>query len=547
MRRRHFIKLTSTASALSLLPTEVSALYKSVGMTDCPDVSSKKIVLIQLAGGNDGLNTIVPINQYDAYATLRPNIKLGNVGTSNGIINLDTTLALTDQVGLHPSLTGFKSLYDKGLMRIIQGVGYPSQNGSHFKSTDLWLSGGDGNFENNNYESGWMGRFLEQYYSNFLNSSFPLGIQLGNSDNSLGFHGETEHGMSLNITGQSPSGFYSVVNGLGGTPPNNIPISEYGSLIQYIIDNDAATNSYAQTISNSFNSGTNSISYPDTSLSNQLKTVARFISGGLQTKIYLVKVGGFDTHEKQVAASDTTHLGNHANVLTQISEAIAAFISDLNNQSLGDDVVAVTFSEFGRKAGENASLGTDHGQIAPMFVFGNAINPGISGTNINLSEAVATNNYQVKTVQHDYRRVFGTILQDWFGTSNQTLDLSFYDHSTNTGFTNNKIADLIKSQYAIPSSCFANTTLSTERFEKISEVMVYPNPTSELITITVQSSNEIHSTSLFSLDGKFIANYKNPQINNQFSINVQNLSSGFYYLKIETSNGPISKKIIVRR
>jgi uncharacterized protein (DUF1501 family) len=547
MRRRNFIKLTSTASALSLLPTEVSALYKSVGMSGCPDVSSKKIVLIQLSGGNDGLNTVVPINQYDTYANLRPNIKLSNAGASNGIINLDTTLTLPNQVGLHPSLTGFKSLYDKGLMRIIQGVGYPRQNKSHFKSTDLWLSGGDGNSANNNFESGWIGRFMEQYYNNFLNANFPLGIQLGHSDNSLGFHGETEHDMSLNITGQSPSGFYSVVNGLGGNPPNSIPISEYGSLIQYIINNDAATNSYAQTISNSFNLGTNSITYPNTSLSNQLKTVARFISGGLETKIYLVKVGGFDTHDKQVAANDSTHLGNHANVLTQVSEAITNFIMDLNNQNLGNDVVAATFSEFGRKAGENANLGTDHGEIAPMFLFGNAIKPGISGTNIDLSEAVATNNYQVKTVQHDYRRVFGTILQDWFGTSNQTLDLSFYDHSSNTGFTNNKIADLIKTQHAVTSSCFADTTLETDRFEKISEVMVYPNPTSDLITISVQNSNEIYAVALFSLDGKFIANYNNPQISNQFTINVQNFSSGFYYLKIETNSGPISKKIVVRR
>lgn len=282
-------------------------------------------------------------------------------------------------------------------------------------------------------------------------------------------------------------------------------------------------------------------------MSNQLKTVARFISGGLETKIYLVKVGGFDTHDKQVAANDSTHLGNHANVLTQVSEAITNFITDLNNQNLGNDVVAATFSEFGRKAGENANLGTDHGEIAPMFLFGNAIEPGISGTNIDLSEAVATNNYQVKTVQHDYRRVFGTILQDWFGTSNQTLDLSFYDHTSNTGFANNKIADLIKTQHAVTSSCFADTTLETDRFEKISEVMVYPNPTSDLITISVQNSNEIYAVALFSLDGKFIANYNNPQISNQFTINVQNFSSGFYYLKIETNSGPISKKIVVRR
>lgn len=547
MKRRNFIKLTSTASALSLLPTEVFALFKSAGMTTCPDSSSKKIVLIQLAGANDGLNTVVPLNQYDTYATLRPNIKLNNVGMTNGIINLDSTLALTDQVGLHPSLIGFKSLYDKGFMRIIQGVGYPAQDKSHFKSTDLWLTGGDGTMANNNFDSGWTGRFLENYYTEYLNSNFPLGIQLGSSDNSLGFHGEVEHGMSLNISGQDLSGFYSVVNGLGGQPPANIPDSEYGGLIQYIINNDASTNAYAQTISSSFNSGSNSLTYPNTSLSNQLKTVARFISGGLQTKVYLVKVGGFDTHDMQVAANNTTHLGNHANLLTQISDAINTFITDLNNQNKANDVVAITFSEFGRKAGENASLGTDHGEIAPMFVFGSAINPGISGTNINLSEAVLANNYQVRTVQHDNRRVFSTILQDWFGASNQTLDLTFYNQTTNNGFSNNKIAALIKTQHIVDSTCYTDKLLSVNEFKNTYEVIVYPNPTSEVITINSPNNNDIYSVSIYAIDGKFIGKHKNPLSNTQFSINVENLSTGFYNLKIETANGNFSKKVIVRR
>ena len=547
MIRRNFIKLTSTASALSLLPTEVFSLFKSAGMTTCPDSSTKKLVLIQLAGANDGLNTIIPINQYDTYAKLRPNIKLNNVGMANGIINLDSTLPLTDQVGLHPNLLGFKNLYDKGFMRIIQGVGYPFQDKSHFKSTDLWLTGGDGTVANNNLDSGWAGRFMENYYVDFLHSNFPLGIQLGSSDNSFGFHGKIEHGMSLNISGQDLSGFYSIVNGLGGQPPASFPDSEYGGLIQYIVNNDTYANTYAQSISNSFNSGTNTLSYPNTSLSNQLKTVARFISGGLQTKVYLVKVGGFDTHETQVAANNTTHLGNHANLLTQISEAINAFIMDLNNQNLGNDVVAVTFSEFGRKAGENASLGTDHGEIAPMFVFGNAINPGISGTNINLSEAVSTNNYQVKTVQHDNRRVFSTIIQDWFGASNQTLDLTFYNQTTNIGFTNNKIVDLIKIQNAVDSTCYTDKLLSVNEFKNTYEVIVYPNPTSEIITINSPNNNDIHSVSIFTIDGKFVGKYKNPLSGSQFSINVGNLSIGFYNLKIETANGNFSKKVIVRR
>ncbi|MDN3676466.1 DUF1501 domain-containing protein [Flavobacterium paronense] len=544
MKRRNFIQLTATASALSLLPTEVFALFKSAGMDACPNVNGKKIVLIQLAGANDGLNTVVPINQYDAYAALRPNIKLSNTG-STGIINLDTTLPLANQVGLHPSLTGFKSLYDNGLMRLIQGVGYPEQDKSHFKSTDLWLTGGDGTPANNILNSGWVGRFLENYYANFLTANFPLGIQLGSSENSLGFHGEVEHGMSLNINGQDPSGFYSIVNGLGGVAPTTIANSEYGDLIRYILDNDTSTNTYAQSISTAFNAGSNSVTYPNSNLANQLKTVAKFISGGLQTKVYLVKIAGFDTHNLQVASNTTTHLGSHADLLTQVSEAVTNFITDLNNQNIGNDVLAVTFSEFGRKAGENGNLGTDHGEIAPMFVFGSSLNVGISGTNVNLNEAVDGNNYQIQTVQHDYRRVFSTILQDWFGASNPTLDLTFYDHTNNIGFTGNKITSLINIQNTVLPSCYNDAVLSTDTFNTKNELIVYPNPSAE--TVTVNSTANINSIAIYSIDGKQIGLYRNPLTSNTFTINVQSLSIGIYSFKINTVNGDIGKKVIIRR
>lgn len=544
MKRRNFIKLSSTASVLSLLPTDVFALFKSAGMETCPNINGKKIVLVQLAGANDGLNTLVPLNQYDKYASLRPNIKLSNTG-ANGIINLDTTLSLADQIGLHPSLLGFKNLYDSGLMRVIQGVGYPSQDKSHFKSTDLWLTGGDGTSANNTSQSGWVGRFLENYYTDFINANFPLGIQLGSSENSLGFHGEVEHGMSLNINGQDPSGFYSVINGLGGAAPTNIPNSEYGNLLKFILENDTSSNTYAQTISAAFNNGSNSLTYPNTSISNQLKTVARFISGGLQTKVYLVKIGGFDTHDLQVAANTTSHLGKHADLLTQISESIKTFITDLNNQNMGDDVIAVTFSEFGRKAAENGNLGTDHGEIAPMFVFGSSISPGVSGTNINLNEAVLANNYQVQTVQHDYRRVFSTILQDWFGVNNSTLDLSFYNYTTNSGYAYSKITNLIKSQNTVPSSCYAYKALGLDDFEINNEIIIYPNPSSEIISI--RSQNNINSITIYSIDGRSIITYTNPLTTNEFIINVHNISVGLYTLKVSTDNGNFSKKILIRR
>ena len=544
MKRRNFIKLSSTASVLSLLPTDVFALFKSAGMETCPNINGKKIVLVQLAGANDGLNTVVPINQYDKYASLRPNIKLSNIGI-NGIINLDTNLSLADQVGLHPSLVGFKSLYDSGLMRVIQGVGYPTQDKSHFKSTDLWLSGGDGTPANNVSQSGWVGRFLENYYADYLTANFPLGIQLGSSENSLGFHGEVEHGMSLNINGQDPSGFYSVINGLGGAAPTNIPNSEYGDLLKFILENDTSSNTYAQTISAAFNSGSNSLTYPNTSIANQLKTVARFISGGLQTKVYLVKIGGFDTHDLQVAAKTTSHLGKHADLLTQISESIKTFITDLNNQNKGDDVIAVTFSEFGRKAAENGNLGTDHGEIAPMFVFGSSIAPGVSGTNINLNEAVVGNNYQVQTVQHDYRRVFSTILQDWLGANNATLDLSFYNYTTNSGYANTKITNMIKSQNMVHPSCYNYKVLELDDFEIKNEVVVYPNPSSEIIS--VHSPNNINSITVYSIDGRSIQTYINPITSSDFTIKVQNLSVGLYNLKVNTDNGTFSKKVIIRR
>ena len=316
---------------MGLLPLELRAMLKSVNINSC-DVSNRKLVLINLAGGNDGLNTTIPINDYDTYANLRPSIKISDSG-SNSYLTLDNTLPDNQLIGLHPALTGFKSLYDKGWMRVLQSVGYPAQNKSHFASKDIYSTGNDGNSWSNGNESGWIGRFMETYYANELNNLYPLGVQIGSNKTSLGFHGEAEHGLAINISGQDPSGFYSELNGLGGTPPSVIPNSDYGLELQYIIDTDRLSNQYSQAISNAFNSGNNTSSYPDTDLSNQLKTVARLISGGLETKIYMVRIGGFDTHNNQNNSENTIE-GKHNDLLTEVSEAIRSFFNDLDSQSL---------------------------------------------------------------------------------------------------------------------------------------------------------------------------------------------------------------------
>jgi len=543
MKRRDFLKLSATTSAMGLLPLELRAMLKSVNINSC-DVSNRKLVLINLAGGNDGLNTTIPINDYDTYANLRPSIKISDSG-SNSYLTLDNTLPENQLIGLHPALTGFKSLYDKGWMRVLQSVGYPAQNKSHFASTDLYSTGNDGNSWSNGNESGWIGRFMETYYVNELNNLYPLGVQIGSNKTSLGFHGETEHGLAINISGQDPSGFYSELNGLGGTPPSVIANSDYGLELQYIIDTDRLSNQYSQAISNAFNSGNNTNSYPDTDLSNQLKTVARLISGGLETKIYIVRIGGFDTHNNQNNNENTIE-GKHNDLLTEVSEAIRSFFVDLDSQSLSDDVVGLTFSEFGRKAKENGNFGTDHGEIAPMFVFGKPVNGGVSGNNVDLSEATSDNNFQLETVQFDYRQIFGTLLQNFLGSNDTVIDTAFFNYTNNQSFTNSKINELIKDSFSVGVDCYSQT-LSLNEFNPQTphkEWFVFPNPVRNLLQ--VHSAKELTTIQYRVLNNRSQIILQGTQHlkNGKLEVNTERLESGVYFIQIFSDGKKETHKIL---
>ena len=539
MKRRNFIKLTSTASAISLLPSQVTAsLNIAKSFLDCT-ISNRKLVLINLAGGNDGLNTIIPINYYDIYSNLRPSIKVPSSGI-NSYINLDETLDENQQIGLHPSLTGIKNLYDDDLLRIIQSVGYPSQNKSHFASTDIYSTANDGNSWDNGNNSGWIGRFMESYYADLIQNSYPLGVEIGSKSNSLGFHGESEHGLSVNINGQDPSGFYSLISGMAGEPPSNIPISDYGHELEYIIQTDALSNMYSEAISNSFNNGQNAVSYPDTDISNQLKTVARLISGGLESKVYMVKLSGFDTHFGQNQAENDI-LGDHNDLLTKLSSAVAAFMNDLSAMNLKNDVVGLTYSEFGRKAAENGSLGTDHGETAPMFVFGAPVKGGVSGLNPDLNEANENNGYQIQTVQFDYRDTLGTLLQDYLGADNLALDATFFNNTLNQSFSETKIDDLIKSEFSVATNCYSNSLTNNNDRKKIFYII---NPVyNDLI---IKSKNQEYSSfkyELYDLNSKLVSK-GNSRINE--SISISHLINGIYILNILTNEKSEAHRIIKR-
>jgi hypothetical protein len=259
------------------------------------------------------------------------------------------------------------------------------------------------------------------------------------------------------LYGQDPAGFYTQVAGLSGQPLTNFPNSEYGDMIEYIAGVEAATNAYAQTIQQRFNSGTNapSANYGNDNLAGMLKSVARLISGGSQTKIYLTNKGGWDNHVNQVDGSNSA-IGTHADLLAEMSNAVKTFQDDLEAQGLADRVVTIVFSEFGRKAIENDNNGTDHGTLAPMYVIGKHVAGGVVGDNIDLSNLDNQGAPHPNQLQNDYRVVHSTIMQDWMGASNASVEATFGTDS----WVANKLPLLEVNQVTDPS-CYLNPLFSS--------------------------------------------------------------------------------------
>ena len=548
MKRRSFVKLSASASALGLFPSELGAALKLANTSLNCDISNRKIVLIELKGGNDGLNTLIPYNNYDYYAgTLRPDIHIPVTDYNNLAVDALNSDPNKDLV-FNPALltgtnAGFKGLYQSGMLRVLQSVGYPSANKSHFASIDLWATGNDGNSWDNGKESGWLGRFMEEAYSSLLPTNFPLGIQLGSSNTWLGFHAEHEHGMALNIEGQNSQNFYTVLSGLAGQAPDNIPQgTHYGSELQYIVNTDSAANTYAEAIENAFNANgsENLASYPDTDLADQLKTVARLIRGGIETKVYMVTIGGFDTHNAQNAESGKIG-GKHTELLTELSAAVDAFMADINTDSVGDDVVGLTFSEFGRKAKQNGNLGTDHGEIAPMFVFGKPVQGGVSGVNVDLTEATGDNNWQIKTVQHDYRQVFATLMQDFLGAENAVVVNAFFDLTNNESFSTKKIQGVIKPSHYVDSTCYAPSG-STDKNETF--WAAYPNPVYDQLFVNPIANNPQVKYAIHNMNGMHI---KSGNLDMQLGyavIDMTALPKGFYTISFRSGEIRETKKIM---
>ena len=409
MKRRTFFKYTVLPALLSGFKMNALAgspfIQNLLGTTN----DGRVLVVIQLAGGNDGLNTVIPIEFYPAYKNARSNIAIDEAK----ILRLHGQ----DKTGLHPSMVAMQRLYNEDKLTIIQAVSYPKPNFSHFKATDIWLTGEDSNQDIN---IGWMGGYLNKLYPDFPDqfpnsiTPHPLAIQIG-SIVSPAFQGPA-FPMAMAIS--NPDSFYKMLNENSIHTATSISQDQ----IDYIRQIAEKTDAYSDVIKKAAKQITRqSNKYPakgKNSLADQLQIVSRLIAGGLQTKIYMVSMGGFDTHAKQTDAADTS-VGTHANFLQKISEALDAFMDDLKLQNIEDRVVGMTFSEFGRRIKSNASGGTDHGAGAPVFVFGKPVSSGIIGNN-PLLPVDATDKDNI-AMQSDFRAVYATLLKNWLGAKEQEM------------------------------------------------------------------------------------------------------------------------------
>ncbi len=515
MKRREFLGKSAAVTLPALISgytvkalNENSPLVQALlgGTTDTDHV----LVIVQLSGGNDGLNMVIPISTYNLYNAARSNIAIpeNKILSLNGYAN----------TGLHPAMTGLQNMYNENKLKVIQAVGYPQPNFSHFRATDIWMTASNSNQQ---VYSGWAGRYLNYEYPNFptgypnATNPDPLAIQIG-STATLTTQGPSVN-MAMSIT--SATSFYQLINGTN----DPVPQTKAGKELNFIRTIAKQTQQYATSITDAANRVINQGAYPtNNSLADQLKIVARLVKGGLKTRVYMVSFGGFDNHSLQTTTTDTT-VGTHATLLGRVSDAIKAFQDDLKFLAIEDRVVGITYSEFGRRIKSNSSVGTDHGAAAPMFVFGKPVMGGVLGDNPTI-QPVATVNDNV-TMQYDFRSIYATLLEKWFCIPKATVASLFPPN------INGQLQDLplIKG-----GSCTNVTVPNTSGTTLITN---YPNPFTDKTEIKFSTDGGHTLLQIMDTAGRLISNLYEEDVlaptTKIITFNASHLPTGVYYARLQ--------------
>ncbi|MSR44838.1 MAG: DUF1501 domain-containing protein [Phycisphaerales bacterium] len=358
------------------------------------------LVVVQLGGGNDGLNTIIPYGSDDYYRQ-RPQLGIPAPGTNNGALELDSKIG----IGMHPNLLGFKELMDSGRLAIVQGVGYPNPNRSHFASMDIWHTAkaqGRGN--------GWIGRYVDNACNGSPQADAEIAIgrtaplaMFGDLHKPVSF----ENAKLFQWTGKElPSGLdssYEAMNRAGALE-GVAPGSQAAFLMRTALDAQLSSDRIRIAMDK-----TPLVAYPNSQLATQMKSIGAMIRDQMKTRVYYASISGFDTHGGQAGA--------HGNLMRQVGDALLAFQNDLKAQGNESRVVTMVFSEFGRRVKQNASGGTDHGTAAPMFLMGGGVQAGVHGTHPSLTDL---DQGDLKFTS-DFRCVYATLLDQWMGASSKKI------------------------------------------------------------------------------------------------------------------------------
>ena len=405
MTRREFIKkgmtmvavgwtapsfITRTALAMNN-PWDVAQVTSRPGVPD-----DRILVVVQMGGGNDGLNTVIPFSN-DAYYRARPNLAVPQ----------KEVIRLTDELGLHPGLTTLKGLYDQGAMAIVQGVGYPNPSRSHFKSMEIWHTADP---EGRVVRYGWIGRYFDSKCP--VCEQPTVGVNVGPS---MPLAMQAETGMSVSLENPEAFQWMAAFDGIGAKEEQelfrllNAPALNEPGTIDFL--RHTAMNAYVSSdqVRGAVRAYKGGIEYPNTGFAGSLRLIAQMIAGKLSTKVYYAHMTGFDTHAAQ--------RGTHENLLEQLAGGVASFYRDLEAQGNAGRVLILVFSEFGRRVLENGSGGTDHGTAAPMFVFGKGLRGGLYGQQPSLTDLTDGD------LKHatDFRSVYATVLDRWLGADPQKI------------------------------------------------------------------------------------------------------------------------------
>ncbi len=428
LSRRSFLRSTGLLTMGSLLSVNGFSINQ---MAPNPLVNSlmandsdRVLVLIRLNGGNDGLNTIIQRDN-DEYYNIRPTLAIPE----------NTLWALSDEIGMPNTTLPLQNLWEEDRMKIIHNVGYPQPNYSHFRSSDIWASASNSNELVN---TGWIGRAMEAEFGSYIETppSVPPAIQIGIESNLI-FAGNNAN-MALSIS--NPTEFYRIAQQGQLYSTNNLNDCPSESELKYARQTANNAFRYSSSIQEAFRNGTTKTDYPQNYLAEQLAIVARLIKGRLGTKVYMVTIGGFDTHSDQA--------DSHPTLMNDLATSVKAFMDDLDTDNLGNKVLGMTFSEFGRTVFENGSFGTDHGTGGPILLFGsNDLGSGFIGTPPNLDNL---DEYGDPVYDIDFRSVYASVLGGWLGIDDRVVDHVLGDQ---------ELIDGLVPEADIPSGLNNNTVL----------------------------------------------------------------------------------------